>query len=739
MADDHDLPKLKFCGLERKYTAGRDVSFDVVFLSYKLSHTDAIVICGFSEEGEEQHLFRRPLTEDLCQCQDDRVYIVLKACEFRSFSESKYKLKYLSTDSVVIGESSSFEIEPYSISEESFLTVDSVDYLYSSTQLIKKASGDNAERLEVECKKLQEELESVLRKSEDYEACCRVLKIENNRILDEYEEEKRLREKTEVILQELERCILEKMQCIDEQNRQIKELERNIRMETQLHNALKEDFEGQTPGSEECLMENELLRAKLVEYRKDYARLSKLNEDEKEFYKKEFSQQENEITQLKEMYQRKLCDTESKLNKAANTISELEDVIITEKSRTASLESKLKEMQNDFDEQLDLKDFEFAEVNKQLEDVQEILASEREAKAKIINDHESTIETLGNKLDSDTKKVDFLTTKCDGMQKRAVEAEEKVEDLTVRLEEADKKMSDMEDLFNSSRSELEILKKTLSAPETGVEKTEASSPKVSKNRATSKSLSRSSSSKAKEYPVSESKLTWNREKEQSLESNSVKTINSTPKIVYSYSESRRGASRYSTKRKSSFQDDSFFDKEKAKSFQKPEKQTGLLRQHRNALLRENSRLRYTMTMLNHDCAILNYTLQQVVSEAEQKLDSLYSLYARKESECAAYESMLASNSTSYDPHAVPGEYLEMYYPDGPCMQNGMVAVNYGYYGEPYYDAYRPQDTMMQPPAVVDQAHYQPLQYAPQMFVPTQQLYCAEPYQQVQYEVPTVQT
>ena len=735
MADYHDLPKLKFCGLERRYIAGRDVSFDVVFLSHKPSVTDAIVLYGYNEEGEEQHLFRRPLTEDLCQCQDDRVYIVLKACEFRSFSEFKFKLKYLSADSVVIAESSSFEVEPYSISEESFLTVDSVDYLYSSTHLGKKVSGVTAERLEDECKKLQEELDSVLRKSEDYEACCRVLKIENNRILDEYEEEKSQREKSGVMLQELERCILEKMQCIDEQRRKIEELERNIRMEAQLHNALREDFEGQIPGSEECLMENELLRAKLVEYRKDYARLNKLNEDEKEFYKKEFSRHENEIVQLKEMYQRKLCDTESKLTEAANTISELEDVIITERSRTASLESKLKDARNDFDEQLDLKDFEFAEVNKQLEDVQEILSAEREAKAKIINDYESTIESLGSKLDCDTKKVDFLATKCDGMQKRAVEAEEKVEDLTVRLEEADKKMLDMEELVNSSRSELEILKKTLSAPETSVEK---NPQKLSKSKAASKSLSRSSS-KAKEYPVSESKLTWNREKEQSLESSSVKTITSTPKIVYSYSESRRGASRYSTKRKSSLQDDSFFDKEKVKSFQKPEKQTGLLRQHRNALLRENSRLRYTMTMLNHDCAILNYTLQQVVSEAEQKLDSLYSLYARKESECAAYESMLASSSTGYDPHAVPGEYLETYYADGPCMQNGMVAVNYGYYGDPYYDAYRPQDTMMQPQAVVDQAHYQPLQYAPQMFVPTQQLYCAEPYQQVQYDVPTIQT
>ena len=737
MANCSDLPKLKFCGLEKRYTTGKDVSFDIVLLSYKSSVGDEIVLCGYNEGNQERDLLHRPVVQESCSLPNGRMFFVFKACEFRSFLESKFKFKYLSADSVVIAQSCSFEFGPFSISEESFLTVDSSESLDSSSQLIKKASKDNIGRLEAECKKLQEQLQSMHRRSEDYEACCKMLKIEKDRVLHEYEEEKRQREKGSSMLKELEGSLLDKIQCIDEQNRHIEELERNIRMEEQLHNALREDYEGQTSSSEECIVENDMLRAKILEYKKDYTRLNKMSEDERDFHKKEVSRHENEITQLKQMYQRKLGDTESKLAEAASTIRELEEKFIAEKSRTASLETKLQDLTREFDEQMDLKDFEFAEVKKQHEDLQEILDGERDAKVKVVNDYESTIEELENKLSSDSKKVDFLTTKCDGMQRRATEAEFKVEDLTVRLEEADKKMLDMEDLVKNSKSELEVLKKTASAPETGFENCAAMSKKVSKEKTASKPLSRTSS-KGKEYPVSESKLTWSREREQVAESSSGRMRHSTSRIVFSYSESKRGASRYSARRKSSFQEDTYFEKEKSKSFQKPEKQTGLLRQHRNALLRENSRLRYTMTMLNHDCAILNYTLQQVVSEAEQKLESLYSLYARKESECAAYESMFGSNSLNYEPHGVPGDYVEPFYPDGQYMQNGMVAVNYGYFGEPYYDAYRPQDIMMQPQAVVDQSQFQPLQFAPQMYVPPQQLYCAEPYHQVQYDVPTVQ-
>ena len=739
MADTNDLPKLKFCGLERKYAMGKDVSFDIIMLSYKSSFNDVVVLCGYNEEEEERDLTRRSVTEAMCDHEEDRAYFVFTACDFKPFSESKFKFKYLSADSIVVAESCPFEVEPYSISEESFLTVDATDSFFNSTQLLKKVSGDSTGRIEEESKKLQAELKSMIRKAEDYETCCKMLKMEKNRILREYEEEKHQREQDEAKVKELEGCLADKMQYIDAQNRQIEELERNVKMKAQLHNALREDFDGQALSSEECLIENELLRNKLVEYRKDYARLTKLSEEEREFYKKEFSQYESEIAQLKQLNQRKVDEIESKLAEALSTVKEVEEKFVAEKRRTAGLEAQLQDTRKEFDEQYDLKEFEFAEVKKQLEEMQEILDAEREANDKATADYESTIDELENKLNSDSKKVDFLTTKCESMQSRAIEAEEKVEELTLRLEEADKKMMDMENLIKSSKSELEILKKTVSAPEASVEKKEAGSRKSSKDKTTPKSLSRLSS-KSTEYPVSESKLTWNREKEQGLASSPSKSRSSTAKIVYSYSESKRGASRYSTRRKSSFQEDSYFEKEKSKPFQRPEKQTGLLRQHRNALLRENSRLRYTMTMLNHDCAILNYTLQQVVTEAEQKLESLYSLYARKESECAAYESMLAPNTLTYDPHSgMSGEQVETYFPDGSCIQNAMVPVSYGYYGEPYYDAYRPQDIIMQPPAILDQAQYQQLQYAPQVYVPTQQMFCAEPYPQVQHEVATVQT
>ena len=745
MADCNDLPKIKFCGLEGNYSNGKDVSFDIVFLDYKSTGDDSVVLCGYNEENEEREIIRRLVTEGTSGSQDSRLYIVFKACEFRSLPDSKFKFKYLSGDSTAVCESSFFEVEPHSISEESFLTVDVTESFDDSIQLVGKVSSDIVERLEDECKKLQNELKSSYRKTDEYESCCRALKAEKDRILDEFEGEKRQREKAEITLQELEGCLLDKMQCIDEQNRQIEELERSIRMETALHTALREDFEGHTSNAEECFIENEFLKSRINDCKREYVRLNKMNEDERDFYRTEFSRHESEIIQLKQMYQRKLDDIEERLAEAGDTIKELEERLDSEKIRSADLESQLHDMTKELDEQSELKEFEIAEMKKQAEEMQEILNAERAAKAKTVKDYESTIEELEQKLNNEVKKVNFLTGKCEGMQQRLTDAEEKNEGLKLRLEEADKKMVEMEDLVQSSKSELEILKKTVSAPEARLEKNEPSSKKEkgSKDKVSSKPLSKSAS-KTKEYPVVDSKWNWSREKEQAPESNSTKPKSSTTKIVYSYSESKRGGSRYSTRRRSSYQEDGYFEKEKSRSYHRnssdrPERQTGLLRQHRNALLRENSRLRYTMTMLNHDCAILNYTLQQVVSEAEQKLDSLYSLYARKESECAAYESMFATSNLGYDPYAMPSEYVEAYYPDGSCMQSGLVTVNYGYYGEPYYDVYRPQDVMMQQQQVVfDQTQYQQLQYIPQMYAPTQQLYCPEPYPQVQHEAAVVQ-
>lgn len=742
MAEQSDTPKLELSGIEGKYTYGEDVSFDVAFLDYKWLEGDYIMLVSYIDEDEEREIARQFVADAAKECQEEKLTIIFDADLFSSSQERKFRFKYVSGNSGVVAESDIFETEHGTIYEEKFVKVDSAES-YNDSVRSDKASNGILSRLEEECRKLKDELKEIHRKSEDYEACCKVLQAEKSQVQDEFDEEKRQREKSEVMLQELECSLLDKMQCIDEQNRQIEELERCIRMETRLHNALKEEFEGQSFSNEECLMENEQLKMRLTEYRKDYVQLNKMNEEERDLYRKEFSRHESEITHMRRLYEQKIDDVEDKLAEAQQQIKELEDKFVSEKMRSAGFENQFQELSKDFGEQLELKEFELAEAKKEFEEIQEILSAERDAKTKIVRDYDSAIEELEQRYNSEIKKVNFLTSKCEEMQQQANKAEGNAADLKMRLEEADNKLVEMEDLIKSSKSELEILKKTVSAPEARLEEHEPSPKrdKSSRDKLATKSSSKSTT-KAKEYTVHDSKWNWSREKEKAPESNVGKSKNSGTKIVYSYSESKRGGSRYANRRRSSLQEDeNYRDKSTSygRSSDRRDRQTGLIRQHRNALLRENSRLRYSMTMLNHDCAILNYTLQQVVSEAEQKLESLYTLYARKESECASYEAMFATGNMGYNPYSMPGDYVETYYQDGSYPDNGMIAVNYGYYGEPYYGAYGEQDAMVQMSMVPDQGCYQQAQYAQQIYVPTQQVYCGEQFQQpIQYDVAAIQ-
>ncbi len=135
-----------------------------------------------------------------------------------------------------------------------------------------------------------------------------------------------------------------------------------------------------------------------------------------------------------------------------------------------------------------------------------------------------------------------------------------------------------------------------------------------------------------------------------------------------------------------------------------------------------------MSMLNHDCAILNYTLQQVVMEAEQKLEALYQLYLSKESQCAAYEqqyqgglfvpdNMYQYNANvvgQYDPYVMQsGEYVEA------CptasnvsyIQPGVIYQGNYTYCDGYYEMQPQQDNLVAQPVMME-----PMQYVQPIYV-----------------------
>ena len=763
-----DHPRIKFGSINDVFLQGQKVDCCIFFQGYQFSEDDKISLWG-SVSGEDEKCFSYQLVKEgelsrEGDVEDTAMTFIFQGYEFSSVYIESYKFKYMTADLRILAESNSFAITEKNaagpgdgISNKKETVADSL-----SSNRRDEAVDEKIKRLEKECKLLRKELYQAHQGMELQVSCSKALQTDKRMISDNLEEEKRLRERAEYTVENLEKCLTEKLEHIDVQDVKIKDLERTIRLETRMHDALREDFDGQTSNNEECFMENEQLKMKLIEFKKEYVRLNKLNEDERELYKHEFNKQEKEMLLIKHSMQQKLDNFATNLQDAEENKKTLEKRLTIEKERAYTLENNLREISKEYDEQLELKEFEIAELKKQMDEVEEILSVEREKKMNLTRDYESTIEELERKLASELKRFNTLTSKCKEIQKRAGLAEEEINVLKGRLEKADKKMNEMEELVKKSKSELEILQRTVSATDMSTMKQEVDSkspvswgkdgkteykiPLNYSEEPLSKGVAKLT--KSKDCTTTDPRSRLSKDKNASQRGNAGKTKNSGTKIMFNCTEPRR---RYSGRKRNdldSNNNDSCYYYDRVRTSQrnpsdKPERQTGLLRQHRNSLLRENSRLRYSMKMLNHDCAILNYTLQQVIVEAEQKLESLYSLYMRKESECAAYEQMLAPGGiiNSYDPYMVPGDYMETYLPDGACVQSG----NYEQYTDGYYDHFGPNDTLMQQQGyAVDEFQYQlqPYQmpnqpfnqmyFVPQVYFP-QQIQCLEAPLQLQCE------
>lgn len=650
----------------------------------------------------------------------------------------------------------------------------------------------------------------------DEQKTLRLLLQEKEHLESKLVHEKNQRERAENELEELGRRLANQMQFVDEQGERIEELERYLSMETKLNDSLKEDIDGQISTFEESAMEHDQLKMKIIEYRREFMRINKATEDASENQQKQQAQHECDIRQLQQHYKQKLTDSEKQQEETEERLFDAQEQLSAEKNRSASLETKLHFAMKENEEQLQLKEFELMELKQEIEELNEILEAEREMKSKMYKDHESTVEELEKNLQSESQKVRLLTAKYDEMQARSNASEENMISLKANLEEADKRMQEMEDLIKSSKSELEVLKKTVSAPETCIEKQLAEPLKMKSKgnrerhldrrassqseKSASKTPSKSSLNKKeqKEYATPDSKWNWCREKDPVQESGYGRSRSfSGTKISFNCTETRRSYQQRYPNRQKTGSDDKYYQERDRKrsnqtrdcSFEKPEKQQALLRQHRNALLRENSRMKYSVKMLNHDCAILNFTLQQVVVEAEQKLENLYSLYMKKESECAAYESMMSQNcsyyggnmANSYNPYSMQPEYMDQYTPDCNYVSNGAVVpmkcntqhtpvlpINYGAqngqllpmnygYCDGYFDAFRPQEVLMGQPMMLDQQQYaqnmqtmDPMQYTQpahqtqfvqqgdhMQFIPPadQMQYTMQPTDQTQYITP----
>ena len=682
--------------------------------------------CIFSQQQEEQHI--SDLEED-CNVLHNGSFCTYFPQQIQEV-ERGFKNNSERSHGFMIGNTPTFDGEEYSVFQREKQKINEEEQLT-------KLDGEINE---------QKTLHLLLQEKEH---------LENKLVYEQNQ-----RERAENELEELGRRLANQMQFVDEQGERIEELERCLSMETKLNDSLKEDIDGQITSFEESVMEHDQLKMKIIEYRREFMRISKATEDENEKHKKELVEHECEIQQLQQHFKQRLADSEAQQEDTEERLFDAQEQLCTERNRCSSLETKLHYAIKENEEQLQLKEFELMELKQEMEELNEILEAEREMKSQMYKDHESTVEELEKNLQSESQKVTLLTAKCEELQARSNASEENMLSLKANLEQADKRMQEMDDLIKSSKSELELLKKTVSAPETCIEKQLAEPLKMKSKGNKDRHLDRRASSQSeksasktwskaslnkkeqKEYATPDSKWNWCREKDPVQESGCGRSRSfSGTKISFNCTETRRSYQQRYPSRQKTGNDDKYYQERDRKrsnqtrdsSFEKPEKQQALLRQHRNALLRENSRMKYSVKMLNHDCAILNFTLQQVVVEAEQKLENLYSLYIKKESECAAYESMMSQNcsyfgsnmANSYNPYSMQPECMDQYVPDCNYASNGAVVpmkfntqhtpvlpINYGpqngqllpmnYGCDGYFDAFRPQEVLMGQPMMLDQ-------------------------------------
>ena len=742
------ISKVSFDRLHEKYLTGQSISCRLVLENFQTEEGDWVGL--YSEDGTDvkEQMARLYIKEANSKTETDENKRQTLTFDFSEYCyaaklSAKHLFKYVNADLRVIAESNSFEIENGTISSESLVTVQAADSFDDTMVLVNKLSGSRFARMEGDFRKIHEKLVDANKKAEEQDECSQCLQKQLSQKETECDKETIQREQAENAVEELGRRIAEQIHVIEEQGQRIEVLDRNFSRESKLNAALKDDMEAQKITFEESLIEYEQLKVKAINYRTELKRYKKTIQEERELFADGSSKYEEELCLLRQRSKQKITDGNLKLQESELAFKELEISLELERDRRVALERKLKELSKEYAGFMEEKESDMIGLKNQISELQDQVQNEEKNKDRLIKESESTIAELEEHLTSEKAKGSSLLLKCEEMQKRAGDAEEKSAALQLKLEEADLKLHEMEELITGSKSELELLKKTVSNEDVCIHKTSQSDSKIYKGASRENKMERNASLNLegelldassvltpprKSYSQAISPTTstpqnkaWNNNRPREPIStnetawNKIRDSNAHRGAFNRNNEAGRHAHRYTGRRRFGQQEESFGHdsssnmRANSKDFH-PVPKPGQVRQHRNSLLRENSRLRYSMSLLNHNCAILNYTLQQVVVEAEQKLESVYSMFLEKEAECAAYMSQLQGgalvyNSFPYDYANGTVNYYDQYsvqnseFPEGHAVgtsfvQNGTVmAQNYPC---GYYDAYRQQDGAAQP-------------------------------------------
>eukprot|EP00794_Sanderia_malayensis_P020099 gene20099-22069_t len=804
MENSSQLADVCFGELSKKYLKSESILCTLFLRDYKASDKDWIGLYGekCNDLSSDRIAYRLMSSASIESCESpydgsegkDCIKVAFKIENSRLELSQKFHFKYvgnLDDCEVVLAESCTFEIEDGTVSsQESFLTIQAVDSLDDATVLVNKMSSGRLIRMEEDFKKICNQLVDAKKKIDEQNEYCEILQEDIRKKQAECEAEKQQRQNAEQAVEELGRRMAEQMELIDEQGRSVETLERKVSRESKLNSVLKEEMEGHHSVFEENSLEYEKMKMKAISLKNECKQAKRMLQNERDLFAEASSRYEEEMVHFKRRLHQVSTESNMKVQEAKLELHEMEEKLKLEKEQCVTLQSSLNQMTAEYDCFLAESEGDMQAAKEKIEELKQALKNEESKHAKEVKDHDSAVQELEKRLGAEKKKAGVFEKKYEETHHRAVSAEKDLAALRLKLREADGKLIEMEELVKGSKSELELLKSAVSAEEmrsvdkattrsdsqiettrrltaTSEERTssiERRSEMLLQRRSlegsNSKSQRRYSKSKSREEsrPSEKSRNTvcsWEKAKEHTIH-----------REVFNYNnESKRYHPRYYEKRRQ--QQQQYQNDGNANSWYNQNqhhqrgRDVGHLRQHRNSLLRENSRMRYTVSMLSHDCAILNYTLQQVVLEAEQKLESLYAMYVNKESQLAAYESQLqhgglyipdnnayygggggygyqyvVSNGNiaaggQYDQYMVPnggvvatGDYVDGYMncasyvpPVGAVMGTGAVvypASGYTYCGDGYYEIYSPQQQQLQQdfvstmvpavgPAVMEQA------------------------------------
>ena len=622
-----------FHSLKRKYSHGDDIPCTVSVNHLESDLKDEwIGLYNTAADQNEINIIKQllPYPIDKQETSSQKTITVI----FRGESVAKhgsgvFQFRYVSGDKV-IARSSNFEIGPL-FSEHDLITLQSDESFDDTMLLVNKMSTTRVLQIEEDNKKLKEKLLDAKDENTQLQHRIDIINTEKNAISQKLEEERISRETAEKSVEELGRKIADEMQIISIQTQKITSVERDIIREKELGAALKDDFDSQKSIFNAIVLELEDAKAMIESFRKECKTYKAVLEEERMGFNEASARFDHEIVRLKREMNDKSESHVDQIRQVTDENLSLKESLKGVERNRLKLEENVKHLKEKLKKEQDKRKSVENLLQVEVTSLREELTQEKEKSASLMDKYTCTMKDYQILLETEKTKQKALELGLKTAEKQVVKSNEEIEALNVKLKATREKLEEMELLLSSSKEELVTLREAL-----GDSDDVSSLPKSSQtNLAPPTGSDKSLSAKSSGIGVATSLI----------------KCNYIVRECFDVSREKRQADRLDLDRpyeaRSSFRD---FDRERRHVYSRApfermdretlEKQYCLIRQHRNSLLRENSRFRHTMAIISHDYAIMQYSMHQALNEVNEQLVEMESICTQKESECAALRNQL---------------------------------------------------------------------------------------------------